>query len=65
MTNNPSVGYNKGMKKEISHAARMLGKIKTPKKSKASAINGRLGGRPKGKEKMHKMPKKATANKVR
>ena len=50
MTNNPSVGYNNGMKKEISHAASMLGKIKSRKKAMASRENGKLGGRPKKKQ---------------
>jgi hypothetical protein len=37
------------MKKEISHAASMLGKIKSKKKAMASKANGKLGGRPKKK----------------
>lgn len=47
LTNKPSLGYNKGMKKEISHAAGILGKIKTKKKAQAARRNGKLGGRPK------------------
>ena len=49
LTNKPSLGYSKGVKKEISHAASILGKIRTLKKSRASRENGKLGGRPTGK----------------
>ena len=39
------------IKKEISEAARILGKIKTEKKAISSRKNGKLGGRPIGKNK--------------
>ncbi len=41
---------------EISEAARILGRIKSPKRAKASRENGKLGGRPpsKGKKKKAK-----------
>lgn len=49
LTHNQSLGYNTSMKKEVSHAASMLGKIKSRKKAVASRKNGKLGGRPKKK----------------
>lgn len=38
-------------KLEAADAARYLGSIKSAKKSKSSAENGKLGGRPKSKDK--------------
>jgi hypothetical protein len=43
----PNAKYNVAMKsKEINHAAKLLGSIKTEKKAKSSRINGCKGGRP-------------------
>lgn len=48
--NKPNAWYNGGMKnKEINHAAKLLGSIKTEKKAKSSRINGCKGGRPRKK----------------
>ena len=47
LTNKPIGRINKGKTKEASHAAKILGKIKTKKKAKSSRENGKLGGRPK------------------
>ena len=46
-------GYNADIRwKDITNkAARALGSIKSAKKSKSSAANGKLGGRPKSKDK--------------
>ena len=47
--NKPIVSYNADMgskNKEISHAAKTLGRIKSKKKCEASKRNGKLGGRP-------------------
>ena len=43
----PNDGYNDGMEKEISNAAKILGSIKTKRKALSARNNGRLGGRPK------------------
>ena len=47
----PVVRYDVGMDKEVSHAAQVLGRIKSKRKAAASRRNGRLGGRPKAKDK--------------
>ena len=46
-------GYNADIRwKDITNeAARALGSIKSEKKAKSSAANGKLGGRPKSKDK--------------
>lgn len=41
----------KNKKLEAADAARYLGSIKSEKKAKSSAENGKLGGRPKSKDK--------------
>ena len=49
------MGYAKGMKKEVTHAASVLGKIKSKKKAVASRKNGLLGGRPKKENKSERV----------
>jgi hypothetical protein len=53
LDNNLSVGYYKPMKQELSKVMSYLGSIKTERKAHASRINGRKGGRPKGKKVFH------------
>lgn len=45
----PSVGFYHHTivnRSEVSEAARLLGKVKSPKKARAARENGKLGGRP-------------------
>lgn len=52
---NERINNEEGSKKSISESAKELGRIKSTRKARASAINGKLGGRPKKTEKLQEL----------